>query len=82
MELIKRSQTLSAEFIPNENFGGSFFFSRGKKGRDEGHFLFSTIAYQLALKVPGLRQHVNHIMQLDPTLHTKNQWTYSFEPLS
>ena len=27
-----------------ENFGGSFFFSRGKKGRDEGHFLFSTIA--------------------------------------
>ena len=39
-------------------FGGSFFFSRGKKGRDEGHYLFSTIAYQLALKVPGLRQHV------------------------
>ena len=55
-----------------ENFGGSFFFSRGKKGRDEGHFLFSTIAYQLALKVPGLRQHVNHIMELDPTLHTKS----------
>ena len=56
----------------NENFGGSFFFSRGKKGRDDGHFLFSTIAYQLALKVPGLRQHVNHIMELDPTLHTKS----------
>ena len=66
-----------AEFLcsptePYENFGGSFFFSRGKKGRDEGHFLFSTIAYQLALKVPGLRQHVNHIMVLDPTLHTKS----------
>ena len=56
----------------DENFGGSFFFSRGKKGRDDGHFLFSTIAYQLALKVPGLRQHVNHIMELDPTLHTKS----------
>ena len=66
-----------AEFLcsppeSDENFGGSFFFSRGKKGRDEGHFLFSTIAYQLALKVPGLRQHVNHIMELDPTLHTKS----------
>ena len=66
-----------AEFLcgPSEsdqNFGGSFFFSRGKRGRDQGHFLFSTIAYQLALKVPGLRQHVNRIMELDPTLHTKS----------
>ena len=42
------------------------------KGRDDGHYLFSTIAYQLALKVPGLRQHVNHIMERNPTLHTKS----------
>ena len=56
----------------SQNFGGSFFFSRGKTGRDQGHFLFSTIAYQLALKVPGLRQHLNRIMELDPTLHTKS----------
>ena len=55
-----------------QNFGGSFFFSRGKNGCDRGHFLFSTIAYQLALKVPGLRQHVNRIMELDPTLHAKS----------
>ena len=41
-------------------------------GHDDGHFLFSTITYQLALKVPGLRQHVNHIMELHPTLHTKS----------
>ena len=66
-----------AEFLcsPSEachNFAASFFFTRGKIGRDRGHFLFSTIAYQLALKVPGLRQHVNHIVGLDPTLHTKS----------
>ena len=66
-----------AEFLcsPSEfsqNFGGSFFFSRGKKGRDHGHFMFSTIAYQLALNVPGLRQHVNRIMESNPTLHTKS----------
>ena len=66
-----------AEFLcslpeTDQNFGGSFFFSRGKNGRDGGHFLFSTIAYQLALKVPGLRQHVNRIMGSDPTLHTKS----------
>ena len=34
--------------------------------------MFSTIAYQLALKVPELRQHVNRIVELDPTLHTKS----------
>ena len=56
----------------DQNFGSSFFFSRGKHGRDQGHFLFSTIAYQLALKVPGLREHINRIMELDPTLHTKS----------
>ena len=66
-----------AEFLCSQsesvqNFGGSFFFSRGKHGRDQGHFLFSTIAYQLAFKVPGLRQHINRILELDPTLHTKS----------
>ena len=63
-----------ADFLSEsyENFGGSFFFSRGKKGRDKGHFLFSTIAYQLALKVPRLRQHINRIMESDPMLHTKS----------
>ena len=34
--------------------------------------MFSTIAYQLALKVPGLRQHVNRIMESNPILHTKS----------
>ena len=66
-EFLCRSPTES-----DQNFGGSFFFSRGKQGRDQGHFLFSTIAYQLALKVPGLRQHVNRIMELNPTLLTKS----------
>ena len=66
-----------AEYLCNpsessQNFGGSFFFSRGKQGRDGGHFLFSTIAYQLALNVPGLRQHVDRIMELNPTLHSKS----------
>ena len=66
-----------AEFLcspsgSGQKFGGSFFFSRGRQGHNQGHFLFSTIAYQLALNVPGLRQHVNHIMETNPTLHTKS----------
>ncbi|KAF8816496.1 hypothetical protein BYT27DRAFT_6396558 [Phlegmacium glaucopus] len=63
-----------AEFLcsSSENFGGSFFFARGKDGRDQGHFLFSTIAYQLALKIPRLRHRINRIMEANPTLHTKS----------
>jgi NACHT domain len=66
-----------AEFLcsrsgTNEIFGGSLFFSRGKNGRDQGHFLFSTLAYQLAIKVPGLRQHINRILEENPELHTKS----------
>ena len=34
--------------------------------------MFSTIAFQLALNVPGLRQHVNRIMESNPTLHAKS----------
>lgn len=51
---------------------GSFFFSRGKSGREEGDRLFSTIAYQLAMNVPGLRVHINNIMVSSPILHTKS----------
>ena len=57
---------------PGRILGGSFFFSRGRKGCDQGQFLFSTIAYQLALNVPGLRQYVNRIMELNPIVHTKS----------
>ena len=66
------SEFLCSPSGSDQNFAGSFFFSRGKKGHDQGHFLFSTIAYQLALNVPGLRQHVNRIMESNPTLHTKS----------
>ena len=66
------AESLCSPSVSGQNFGGSFFFSRGKSGRDHGHFLFSTIAYQLALNIPGLRQHVDYIMELNPTLHTKS----------
>ena len=53
-------------------FAGSFFFSRGKPGRNEGHFLFSTIAYQLAINLPYLRIHIDSAVQTDPSLYTKS----------
>ena len=66
------AEFLSSPSGSGQNFGASFFFSRAKTGSDQGQFLFSTIAYQLALKVPGIRQHISRIMELDPTLHTKS----------
>jgi len=53
-------------------FGGSFFFPKeGKSDREHANTLFTTIAYQLALSVPGLREYVNRVMILEPTLPTK-----------
>ena len=66
-----------AEFLispsgSSHNFGASFFFSRGKQGRGDGHYLFSTILYQLGLNVPGFHQHFNRIMELNPKRETKS----------
>ncbi|KDR79883.1 hypothetical protein GALMADRAFT_241992 [Galerina marginata CBS 339.88] len=55
----------------NNILGGTFFFSRGKPGREDSRLLFATIAYQLALHDPGLRQYINRAMVKDPTLDTK-----------
>ncbi|KAF8806213.1 hypothetical protein BYT27DRAFT_7224517 [Phlegmacium glaucopus] len=68
-ELLNAHQEVPTESI--RQCGGSFFFSRGKQGRDEGHQLFPTIGYQLALNLPSLSVHVNKIMESNPILHTK-----------
>ncbi|KAF8878475.1 hypothetical protein CPB84DRAFT_330795 [Gymnopilus junonius] len=63
-----------AEFyrLAEDRLAASFFFSKGKPGRDDERLLFATIAYQLALHIPGLREYVNRAMLLDPALHTKD----------
>lgn len=64
-----------AEFL-----GHLFFFGRGKTRNQGGHFLFSTIAYQLALNVHGLRQHINRIMKLNPTRgNTSSNFIYKVD---
>ena len=50
----------------------SFFFGKGQTRRGSGNYLFSTLAYQLALNVNGLRTHVDEVMQNNPTLPTKS----------
>jgi ABC-type glutathione transport system ATPase component len=66
------AQTL-AELIQasGRSYGGSFFFSRGKIGRDQAHHLFTTIAYQLAFHNTSFREHLNQILYENPALPTK-----------
>lgn len=56
---------------PKGSIVASFFFSKGQARRGSGDYLFSTLAYQLALNVNGLRPYVDEVMQRDPTLPTK-----------
>jgi len=49
-------------------YGGCFFFRRGVTGCNQKGFLFSTIAYQLAMNVPGMYEHVDSAMSKDSSL--------------
>ena len=48
--------------------GGCFFFRRGALGCNVKDHLFSTLAYQLAMKVPGMLEHVDQAMIQDLSL--------------
>ena len=49
-------------------FGGCFFFRRGTPGCNVKDHLFSTLAYQLAMNVDGMLEHVDRAVMQDPSL--------------
>ncbi|KIM44311.1 hypothetical protein M413DRAFT_379002 [Hebeloma cylindrosporum] len=53
-------------------FGGCFFFRRGVPGCNQKGSLFSTLAYQLAMNIPGMLEHVEGAMLKDFSLPTKS----------
>ncbi|KDR77877.1 hypothetical protein GALMADRAFT_65493, partial [Galerina marginata CBS 339.88] len=55
-----------------ERYAASFFFARGVPKRAQGGLLFSTLAYQIALHVPGMRECIDRAMVIDPTLPSKS----------
>jgi hypothetical protein len=57
-------QNLEAE----GRLGASFFFKRGHPSRGTGHRLFPTIAYQLALCLPELKQAISQIVEHNPSI--------------
>ena len=69
------AQTTADLCRANHQLGGTFFFHREGIEEDQTHFLFATLAYQLAYNIPGLLEPINRIMCLDPTLPTKSMVT-------
>jgi len=57
---------------PEGHVVGSFFFDKGQVKRGSGSYLFSSLAYQLAVNVNGLGDYVNEVMRRNPTLPTKS----------
>ena len=52
-----------------------FFFKRGVVGCDSMDQLFSTLAYQLAINIPGMREHIERAMMEDPALPMRSPAT-------
>ncbi|KIM44301.1 hypothetical protein M413DRAFT_38244, partial [Hebeloma cylindrosporum] len=52
-------------------FGGCFFFRRGVPGCNQKGGLFSTLAYQLAMNIPGMLEHVERAVSKDSSLPKK-----------
>jgi hypothetical protein len=63
-----------AELLRDNNLdlGGCFFFQRNVSRCNRKGYLFSTLAYQLAINVAGMRGHINQAMEDDPALPMKS----------
>jgi hypothetical protein len=50
--------------------GASFFFKRNESGRANARYLFSTIAAQLARKLPAAAEHMRNAIESEPEIAT------------
>ena len=58
--------TIAERSFANGLLGASFFCSRDFQDRSDLHFIFPTLAFQLAHKYPNFRSHLVSLLQLDP----------------
>ncbi|RMJ08363.1 hypothetical protein CDV36_012018 [Fusarium kuroshium] len=61
------SHTVARE-LKGDALGASFFFKRGDGDRDNARHLFTTIAYQLARKLPLLCKHICDAIENEPRM--------------
>ena len=60
------AQTVSERIFADGQLGASFFCSRDFEGRSDLHFIFPTLAFQLAHKFPKFRSVLVPLLQSDP----------------
>jgi len=68
----KVAETLSSDPKSKHLLAGSFFFGRGKPGRDKAKYLVPTIAYQIALNIPNMEKAIEAALSRDPTILDKS----------
>jgi hypothetical protein len=66
------SDILNRDSQSGHLFAASFFFGRGKDGRDKAEYLIPTIAYQIAISNPRIRQLINQALIQDPFILDKS----------
>ncbi|KAJ7074624.1 hypothetical protein C8F01DRAFT_970318 [Mycena amicta] len=60
------AQTMAEHWSASGNLAAAFFFARWRDGGGDGAKLFPTLAYQLAICLPGLRRLIGRAMKVDP----------------
>ncbi|KAF9069784.1 hypothetical protein BDP27DRAFT_674400 [Rhodocollybia butyracea] len=79
------AQTFAEACAKKGNLAGSFFFWRSDSSRDNPQRLFTTLAFQMALAIPGLRPIINAAVinnSLVPTSFIENQFdTLILQPM-
>ncbi|KAJ7315004.1 hypothetical protein DFH08DRAFT_716038, partial [Mycena albidolilacea] len=59
------AQSMAEKWAADYNLAATFFFGRWRAGGGSGKCLFPTIAYQLALHIPGLLESVGLAVEMD-----------------
>jgi hypothetical protein len=65
------AQTMAESWAANYDLAAAFFFARWRAGGGSGKCLFPTLAYQLALHIPSLRQAIGLAVEADPAICEK-----------
>ncbi|KAJ7085057.1 hypothetical protein C8R44DRAFT_651294 [Mycena epipterygia] len=66
------AQTLCQILEAESSVAASFFFKRGHASRGNANRLFSTIAYQLAVLLPGVKHFISQSVENDPAIVHKS----------
>jgi hypothetical protein len=62
------AQTIAERIFAEGLLGASFFCSRNFEDRSDLHFIFPTLAFQLAHKYPGFRSHITSLLRSNPDI--------------